>query len=89
MVEVQTFRFRDVIQGDFSVDGLDDGDLQFRLVGHGTHAEVFRTFYFVFLDVFLDELNKLLAETFSLSCAHTRDVLELLDGDRVGGGHRL
>ena len=41
------------------------------------------------LDIGLDELDELLAELAGLAHTHARDVLHLLDGDRVTGSQYL
>ena len=71
----QTFRLRQFIQSYFTIDTLNNGNFQFRLVGNGTYTQIFGTLYLIFIAVFLDDLYKFFSVTFRLTGPYSGNIL--------------
>ena len=87
--ELNTLGKRNIIQGYFTVDGLNDGYFHLRFIGHRTYPQIFRTFNLVFFTMPLYQLAELFAVTFGFSGAYTGNVLKLLQRHRIDGSHRF
>lgn len=85
--EVEAFGEGDVFEVYLAVDGLDDADFHPAFVGYGANAEFFGADDVVFFAVAFDEGAEFFAVFLGFAGAYAGDVLHLVEGDGVGGGH--
>ena len=86
-LEIHMLTLCQFVEGNLSVDGLDDVEFLLALVGDSAYAQIFGTHNLILVAVTLNESAELLAVTFFLSCTNAGNVLQFLDGDGVGGCH--
>ena len=77
----------DILEIHLSVDRLDDENLIACLVCHRLYNHILRTDNLLLLYISLNEGDKLLAKLLRLTCTYARDVLHLLDSNRVVDSH--
>ena len=82
-------RIGNIIKSHLAVDILDDLHLEHTLLSHSAHTKILGAFHIILLAVFLDQFHELLTELLRLTCSHTLDVLQFLEGNRINGGHLL